>query len=209
VQLGDLIQALPGVYLVARGDPTPGDGWRNDVEIYSAGDEGTVMGFPTTGRKQQTYIEVMWARSGLKSVEEGLQQRFRFLRRQTLAVGDLLQALPGRNCVIDGKDICRSGDVATLSRFISAKGAKCGEFIEVVCARTGKLCSVEKHAWMSVFRVVRHQVLEAGDLLEVLPGVGLDDHDGAEARARRARAAERSSSPLRGVVFPLSDLGRV
>lgn len=172
IAAGDLLQALPGVSFSDGG-----------VDVYRSGDLGTVSrvfreATPThSSSAGDESVEVTWARTGRKSGEACPRDRFRFVRRQVLAPGDLLQALPGREYAINGVEYCRSGDQCTVSRL--RRGADSGDqVVEVVCARTGRATPVALGAWMEAFVFVRRQSLEIGDILQALPGVELPEGDG-------------------------------
>jgi len=168
---GDLLQALPGVSFLDSG-----------VDVYRAGDEGTVTRFFQEESTGEECVEITWARTGRKSGEACPRERFRFIRRQVLTLGDLLQALPGRECVLGGVEHCRSGDEGTVSRF--RKSALDGEeLVEVTCARTGKVGTVALGSWMEAFRFVCRQVMEVGDTIRALPSVELQDLSGELYRA--------------------------
>jgi len=157
---GDLLQALPGAQNVDS----------NGVEVYRAGDEGTVSRiYYEAGRR--ACCEIVWSRTGRKSNETRPRQRFRFVQRQNLMVGDLLLVLPGRKCAMNDVELCAAGDEVTVVRFGRTVSSSATEdYLEVACARTGKLCTAPRASWMSVFHFLRRQTLEVGDLIQALPG---------------------------------------
>lgn len=160
---GDLLQALPGVSFTEKG-----------VDIYRSGDEGTVTRLDKDATSGHEFVEVMWARTGRKSGQPAPLNRFRFVRRQPLAIGDMMLVLPGRKCTVQGVEVTRAGDEGTVSRFRRAK-ADGYELVEVTCARTGRVCTLARANWMDVFQFVRSQRLEVGDMIQALPGIELMD----------------------------------
>jgi len=163
---GDLIEAPPGMNFVDDG-----------IDIYRGGDTGTVSRVYHEDSTREECAEVTWSRTGRKSGESCPRERFKFLRRQNLALGDLLEALPGRECILGGVEHFKAGDEGTVSRF--RKGADGEELVEVTCQRTGKVGTVVLSTWMEAFRFVRRQALEVGDTIVALPGVELED-DGVQ-----------------------------
>lgn len=160
---GDLLQVLPGVSFTEKG-----------IDIYRSGDEGTVTRLHKDAATGQECVEVMWARTGRKSGQPAPLNRFRFVRRQPLIIGDLMHVLPGRKCTVQGVEVCRAGDEGTVSRFRRAKGEGY-ELVEVTCARTGRVCTLARANWMDVFQLVSRQRLEVGDAIQALPGIELMD----------------------------------
>lgn len=163
LQPGDLLQVLPGVSFSDKG-----------IETYGPGDEGTVSRLHKDSATDQECVEVMWARTGLKSSQPAPLSRFRFVRRQPLAIGDLMHVLPGRKCTVQSVEVCRAGDEGTVSRFRRAKGDGY-ELVEVMCARTGRVCTLARASWMDVFQRNSRQRLEVGDTIQALPGIELKD----------------------------------
>lgn len=156
--VGDRVQVLPGC---SQSDNL-------GQQLYVAGDEGTIMQVDEGSAKKER-LEIVWSRTGLKTWEDEPHGRFEFVTRQTLAIGDLLVALPGRTCSLAGVELCTGGDEVTIARFGKSKTQE--PLVEVVCSRTGKSCSVAQSSWMNVFRYDHHQVLEVGDIIVALPCV--------------------------------------
>lgn len=154
IQVGDRIQAMPGASFLDEG-----------VDIYRPGDEGTVS--RVFREECSECVEVTWSRTGRKSGEAAPRQRFRFLQRQVLRLGDLVQTLPGREHLLGVEGSDGEGTVSRLRR------SGDDEVVEVTCARTGRVGAVPLSAWMEAFRLVRHQSLQVGDVLQSLPGIDL------------------------------------
>mmetsp|Transcript_64458 Transcript_64458/g.181362 ORF Transcript_64458/g.181362 Transcript_64458/m.181362 type:complete len:367 (+) Transcript_64458:136-1236(+) len=170
LEVGDLLQVLPFKQYTTE------DG----TVYYKAGDEGTLRDFYEEDGEDR--FSVVWARTGKISVmaKEFWFQNFRILRQQVLEVGDLLQAIPGREYVdSEGSECAHAGDEGTLEEFFKedATGAPC---FSIVWARTGKRSSCWKAAWMEHVRLLQKQDPRAGDLLQALPCKDFADAGGAD-----------------------------
>mmetsp|Transcript_7904 Transcript_7904/g.18514 ORF Transcript_7904/g.18514 Transcript_7904/m.18514 type:complete len:427 (-) Transcript_7904:26-1306(-) len=87
-----------------------------------------------------------------------------------LAVGDLVQALP--ECSLE--DIYGPGDEGIVqATFVDE------DRIHIVWSRTGRACSVRKCEWSKSFKYIKKQEVDVGDVMKVLPGLGLN-MDGVE-----------------------------
>mmetsp|Transcript_19082 Transcript_19082/g.34566 ORF Transcript_19082/g.34566 Transcript_19082/m.34566 type:complete len:426 (+) Transcript_19082:102-1379(+) len=87
-----------------------------------------------------------------------------------LAVGDLVQALPG--CSLE--DIYAPGDEGIVqATFVDE------DRIHIVWSRSGRACSVRKFEWAKSFKYIKKQEVDVGDVVKVLPGLGLS-MDGIE-----------------------------
>lgn len=97
---------------------------------------------------------------------ESLRSEDNCSNQEQLSPGDLVQVLPGNRMV----GFYEAGDEGTVQEF--CKGADGEERIQIVWAQSGKAASI-KVGGMSAVRLIRKQVLEAGDVIEALPGMEL------------------------------------
>jgi hypothetical protein len=141
----------------------------NDLQgFYAKGDMGTVQTsyVKDDGEKR---ILVVWSCSGqASSIREDLwESSVKFLRKQRLEVGDLVQALPGKELTLDGTEFYKAGDEATVQSFIDPAGPD--EHVQVAWARTGQISTVPTGNWMTCCQLImkRQEALTKGTLARV------------------------------------------
>lgn len=133
LELGDLLQALPGRHFSYSG-----------LEYYKGGDMGTVKGIALDFHDKQEVLEIVWDRTGKTTTHPKATwaQDYARVRSQRLDVGVVLQALPNELLRVDGVEYFRGGDIGTLLEFRGPRDAL------VHWARTGQTTSLPKESWM-------------------------------------------------------------
>jgi len=134
LEIGDLVEALPG----------------NEMNgFYGSGDQGTVQSLfsKDDGEKR---IQIVWVSSGkaLSSRQDGWATTLRWIRKQTLDVGDTVEALSGKELIIDGSEYYRARDEGAVVTIGDAH-------VRLYWTRTGKVSDVPTVTWMSVCSLVR------------------------------------------------------
>lgn len=163
LEAGDLVEALGEL---------PG--------FYAQGECGTVQ---TTYVKDdgEKRILVVWAKSGATSAirEDLWEGSVKPVRKQKLQVGDLVQALPGKDMTLNGTDFYKPGDEGTIQSFTDP--GKSFEHVNVVWVRTGRSSSLPTDTWMTCFALIKKQedTLTKGTLARIHSLQGAKELNGA------------------------------
>lgn len=139
LQIGDLLQALPD------NPGSPG--------FYGRGDQGTVLAVARDAVGDRA--QVVWASSGkvLSSAVAGWTTSYALIAKQSLSEGDLVEALPGQNLVVDGLELYVAGDQGVVHGF-GASEAAAEPQVRIIWSRTGQASDLPRASWMRVFRLV-------------------------------------------------------